>query len=393
MDNNVLYWIWLSRRPRIGAKGQRQLLRLFGSPEAIYAADREALARVGVAPAQQRSLLDKDLDFARAVLERCRASGVGAVTLTDRDYPSRLRLQEDAPALLYFKGRLPGEDRPIIGLVGARDADARGLELARRLGREIAACGGSVCTGMAKGIDAQSAEGALDCGGVVLGVLGCGPDQIYPRENAALYARVAEQGCLLSEYPPGTAPNARNFPVRNRLISALSDAVVVIRAAENSGSLITARWAAAQGREVFAVPGDPEDPLCRGCNALLRDGAFAAASGWDVLRRYEFRYPGVVRMQKAERKMQNEGSGIQDLGSGPVGDARSAPPKAELDLSNLSPAQRQIVQALSGGPMQLDALIDRLGLPAAQVLPQLTLLQIKRVITQKPGKLYELSGG
>ena len=393
MDNNLLYWIWLSRRPRIGAKGQRQLLRLFGSPEAIYAADRETLARVGVVPAQQRSLLDKDLGFARAVLERCRETGVGAVTLADRDYPSRLRLQEDAPALLYFRGRLPGEDRPIIGLVGSREADARGLELARRLGREIAACGGSVCTGMAKGIDAQSAEGALDCGGAVLGVLGCGPDQVYPRENAALFARVAERGCLLSEYPPGAAPNARNFPVRNRLISALSDGVAVVRAAEHSGSLITARWAAAQGRDVYAVPGDPEYPLCRGCNALLRDGALAAASGWDLLRRYEFRYPGAVRMQNAECSMQNEGSGIKDQGSGLVGDDPSAPPKAEIDLSNLSPAQRQIAQALSGGPMQLDALIDRLGLPAAQVLPQLTLLQIKHIITQKPGKLYELSGG
>ena len=393
MDHNVLYWIWLSRRPRIGAKGQRQLLRQFGSPDALYAADEETLTRAGLSPAVRKALLDKDLEPARAILDRCRNSGVRVLCLAEPDYPSRLLLQEDAPALLYYRGQLPGEERPVVGLVGARDADEAGQRLAFRLGAEIAACGGSVVTGMARGIDARSAEGALAQGGAVIGVLGCGPDLVYPPENAALYARVAEQGCLLSEYSPGTAPNARNFPVRNRLISALSDAVVVVRAAENSGSLITARWAAAQGREVFAVPGDPEDPLCRGCNALLRDGAYAAASGWDVLRRYEFRYPGVVRMQDAKCNMQNEGSGIKDQGSGPVGDARSAPPKAELDLSNLSPPQRRIVEALSGGPLQLDALIDRTGLPAAQVLPQLTLLQIKHTITQRPGKLYELSGG
>ena len=410
MDNSILYWIWLSQRVRIGPRGQRRLLEQFGSPQALFAAPEAELRRAGLSPALLRTLLDRDLNAARDILERCRALDIRILTLGDRDYPTRLRLLEDAPALLYCRGQLPPEDRPVIGLVGSREADDRGLEAALRLGREIAACGGRVATGMARGIDAQGALGALAQGGQVIGVLGCGVDVVYPKENAALFARVPEQGCLISEYPPGTAPNARNFPVRNRLISALSDAVAVVRAREQSGALITARRAAEQGREVFALPGDPADPGSRGCNALLREGALAAESGWDILRHYEYRYPGAVRMQTAKCKMQNEGTGnvrggVPDApqassrcraGENAAPDDRrdgtlpSATPKAVLDLSRLSPVQRQIAEALSEGPMQLDALIDRLGLPASQVLTQLTLLQVKKIVIQKPGKLYEL---
>ena len=414
MDNNVLYWIWLSLRPRLGVKSQRALLRQFGSPAALYEADAGALERAGLAPSVQGSLLDKDLRAARAVLDRCAQTGVRTAVMTDTAYPPRLLLREDAPTLLYYKGTLPNEDRPIIGLVGARQVDEAGLKLAFRFGAEIAACGGAVCTGMAIGVDARSAEGALELGAPVIGVLGCGPDLIYPHENAALFARVEAGGCLLSEYPPGTRPNARHFPVRNRLISALSDGVVVIRAAEQSGSLITARWAAEQGRDVFAVPGAPDDPLSRGCNALLRDGAFAAESGWDVLERYQFRYPGTVRMQNAKCKMQNEGTGnrepgTEDGGRGSFdsaslrsgrqnrnavaagGGALPSALRAEIDLSALSPLQRRIAEALQGGPLQLDALIDRTGIAASLILPQLTLLQIKKRVTQRPGKIYELS--
>ena len=446
MDNQDLYWIWLTQRPRLGARGIWQLLREFGSPEELYAADDAALERAGVTPTQRKALADKSLGPARAVLERCEASGVGVLTGADPAYPARLRLQGDAPAVLYCKGTPPGEDRPMIGLVGARAADAEGLALAFRLGAEIAACGGLTVTGMAKGVDAQSAEGALANGGFVIGVLGCGPDLVYPRENAALFARVAERGCLLSEYPPGVGANARHFPVRNRLISALSDGVVVVRAAEQSGSLITARWAAEQGRDVFAVPGDPADPLSRGCNALLRDGAWAASSGWDVLERYQFRYPKAVRRQAAScvagreatgSRQQETGdggreaagnrqqatgdggreatgnrqqatgnggrgsfgsaalrAGRQDRDANAVGAAIGRPQEAQAvrtDFSDLSPVQRTIAEALADGALQLDALIDKTGLSAAQVLPQLTILQIKKRITQKPGKIYELS--
>ena len=405
---DLLYWIWLTQRKGLGAVGLRQLLEGFGSLTAIWEADGEALARAAVSPAVRETLLDKDLGPAQAVAQRCRELGITVLTLWQEDYPEALRQVSDSPLVLYCRGQLPPMgSQPWIGVVGARKADPRGLSMARLLGREISACGGVVVTGMAKGVDAEAAWGALEQGCPVVGVLGSGVDVVYPRENAELFARAAEHGCLLSEYPPGTTPNARHFPARNRIISALSDGVVVVQATETSGALITARWAADQGRDVFAVPGPAGEPLSRGCNQLLRDGAILAENGWDVLREYEFRYPDAVRMQSAKCKMQNEASPVGAAISRPpeasaadtessVGAAIGRPQKeraAELDLSGLTPVQRQIVEALTDGPLQLDSLIDKMGLPASQILPQLTVLQIKKLISQKPGKIYELSGG
>lgn len=401
MDNQLLYWIWLSQRNGLGAVGLRQLLDDFGAPASLYAAKTEALARAAVSPAVRETLLDKNLRPAQAVAARCRALGIAVLTLRQEVYPEALRQVSDAPLVLYCSGQLPPMgSRPWIGVVGARRADRRGLSMARLLGREISACGGVVVTGMAKGVDAEAAWGALDQGCPVVGVLGGGTDVVYPRENAELFERVRACGCLLSEYPPGTSPNARHFPARNRIISALSDGVVVVQAAEQSGALITARWAADQGRDVFAVPGPAGEALSRGCNQLLRDGAILAENGWDVMREYEYRYPGAVRMQSAKCKMQNEASSAGAVIGRPH-EAHAADTETAIGAhsvrpplpDDLTPIQRQIAEALQDGPLQLDALIDKTGQPAARVLPQLTLLQIKKLISQKPGKTYELSGG
>ena len=392
MRESNLLWVWLSLRPGLGPVKQRKLLDLAGSPAELYAAGEEALARMGISQAARTALLDKSLDRPRRILQDCEALGITVLTPGADAYPAALRRTADTPAVLYCLGRLPvSGERPWIGLVGARQADRRGLALARRFGAEIAACGGLVVTGMARGVDAAAAEGALDQGGPVVGVLGSGADVVYPRENAQLFARAAAQGCLLSEYPPGTAPDARHFPARNRIISALSDGIVVIQAGAESGALITARWAADQGRDVFSVPGPPEEPLSKGCNQLLRDGARLAESGLDVMREYAYRYPGTVRMQNAECRMQNEGSGIRDQGSGTCSGIQCAPrDSARPPVEGLTSEQRAIVAALEGGPMQLDALIDKTGLPASQVLPQLTVLQIKKILSQEPGKIYKL---
>ena len=409
---DTLYWIWLAQRPRLGPVRLRQLLELTGTPEELYAAGEEELARMGLPEAACKSLLDKSLDRAREILRICEEQEIRVLTLASEAYPAALRQSAEAPIVLYCCGTLPAFGRqPWIGLVGARQADQRGLELARRFGAEVAACGGIVITGMAKGVDAEAAAGALDQGCPVVGVLGGGVDVVYPRENKALFTRVSEAGCLLSEYPPGTTPNARHFPARNRIISALSDGVVVIQAAEGSGALITARWAAAQGRDLFSVPGPPGDALSRGCNQLLRDGAMLAESGLDVMREYLYRYPGAVRMHNAKIIMQNEGtrdrepgaekenlSGARQCATGqrtpesPAG-AHSVRPPVRPSFDGLMPEQRAIVEALADGPMQLDALIDKTGLPAARVLSQLTVLQIKKILNQLPGKQYELSGG
>ena len=396
----IEHWLWLADRPRLGAIRAGELLARFGSAEAIYQTSDEALARAGVKPSVRAALADRSLAAAQKRFADCRAAGVRVLIPGDGEYPDRLRQQADAPVVLYAVGRMPDlENTPCIGLVGARDADGRGLELARRLGWQIAGCGGTVVTGMARGIDAMSALGALDRGGPVIGVLGCGVDVVYPKENAAVLARVAESGCLVSEYPPGAAPLARRFPARNRIISALSDGVVVVQAAENSGAMITARWAAEQGRDVFAVPGPAGDPRSRGCSELLRNGALLAECGWDVLREYEYRYPAAVREYHgrppaaelpapAERDRPVRPASVPEKQT--PAERNPVPGVQSRDFSGLTEPQRRIVQTLLCGPMQLDALIDRAGLPAGQVLSQLTLLELRGVVRRDPGKFYAL---
>ncbi len=397
-----LYWVWLSRCRGVGPVTAIKLLERFGSPEAVYQATEAELERAGLSAALRAALSCKELAPAREILRQCQQADLRILTQWEHGYPAALRQTKNAPLLLYCRGTLPDPGRqPWIGIVGARSADVLGLSSARRLGWQIAGCGGVVVTGMAKGVDAEAAQGALDQGGTVIGVLGCGVDVVYPVENRALFAQVAACGCLLSEYPPGVKPNARHFPARNRIISALSDGVVVVQASEQSGALITARWAVTQGREIFAVPGPAGAALSRGCNQLLREGAILTESGWDVMQAYLYRYPGAVREFHAPPPPMAVNAAPAAVNAAPAAASASKPaPNRTLltaqvfvPVPPLTDDQRAIVDALHDGPLQLDALIDRVGLPAARVLPQLTLLEIKRIILQKPGKRYEFSGG
>ena len=390
------HWIWLSTRRGVGPVRQHRLLDDFGSAEAVFHASAGELDRAGVEPAARRSLEDRSLQQAEAIARACARDGITVLTLRDPDYPASLRGLPGMPVVLYVRGVMPDlEQLPGIALVGSRGVDRRGLELARRFGWQIAGCGGAVITGLARGVDTAAAWGALDKGGPVIGVLGCGPDVIYPAENAALYDRVSRQGCLVSEYPPGTKPTSKRFPARNRIISALSVGVTVVRAALQSGALITAKWALEQNRDVFAVPGDPEDPMSLGCIRLLREGAVPAQCGWDVVSEYEYRYPAAVReyhgMPEAPAPSPKEGN----PGDRPEPDAPAPTPAPDAAPrpapEGLTPIQLQIFQALSGGPLQLDALLDVLELPAGPVLQQLTVLQIKGLVACRPGKYYTLT--
>ncbi|QIN82958.1 DNA-protecting protein DprA [Rubrobacter tropicus] len=214
---------------------------------------------------------------ARALLGRLGHAGVQTITLADEAYPARLRVAPDPPPALFVRGRLAPE--ALVALVGSRKATPAGVEMARSLGRELAARGVCVVSGLALGVDAAAHEGALEAGGETMGVLGCGIDVVYPRANRGLFRRVEERGALVSEYAPGEAPLAWRFPARNRIIAGLSDAVVVVEAPEKSGALITARHALDAGRDVWAVPGPPGVPECRGSNRLLADGAGVL---WDL---------------------------------------------------------------------------------------------------------------
>ena len=291
-----LYWIWLSMLPGISEREKRYMLAYFGSPEDCYHGEEADFA--GMEELHQsaaEALQNKDLTQARGILRLCEKYGIEILTFYDKRFPVVLRNIPDPPLVLYYRGKLPEfNTRPMIGVVGTRKASVYGLKSARQLGKELTQHGMLVVSGMAEGIDAMATWGALDACGTPVGVLGCGVDRIYPRCNRDLFRKMEHEGCLLSEYPPGTPPNRWQFPRRNRIISGLSCGVLVVEAPEKSGALITARQALEQGRDVYVVPGNIGVETCAGSNGLLRDGAVAVMSGWDIAGEYVYHYPSII---------------------------------------------------------------------------------------------------
>ncbi len=389
------YWVWLSRAAGIGAAKMRRLLERFGTPREIYYADEAALQLAGLSGKETASLLDKDLSGADAILERCYQRHIETLTLQDSNYPEFLREIPDPPAVLYYAGRLPAlSERPVLGVVGSRKASAYGLSAAMRLGYQLAGCGAVLVTGLARGVDSKAAEGALTAGGPVIGVLGCGVDVVYPPENRYLYKDVCRNGCILSEYPPGTPPYAGNFPVRNRILSGLCDGVIVVEAAEKSGALITADLALEQGRDVFVVPGNIDNPACAGSNQLLRNGAVAVTGGWDVMQEYLHRYPDAIREF-------NGGSEIritEPMVASPVSvpePEEERPQKKPIDITlvkdRVNADEYRVLEILTGGEKQMDLLIAQTGLPASRILGAVTLLEVKGFLKRLPGKRFSLA--
>lgn len=276
-DPERLDWLRLIRSENVGPVVFRQLLARYGSPAEALEALPELARRAG---SKRKIKVCLPAEAEREIAAAGKA-GVRLLALCEPGYPDLLRALDDAPPLLAVLGDAALLDRPAIGIVGARNASANGRRFAERLADEIAEAGVTVVSGMARGIDTAAHRGALPRPTVA--VLAGGVDVVYPPENEGLHAELCAQGAVISEVPLGTTPQARHFPRRNRLISGLSLGVVVVEAAKRSGSLITARFAGEQGREVFAVPGSPLDPRAAGCNQLLREGAILVESAADVL--------------------------------------------------------------------------------------------------------------
>ena len=394
-----VYWIWFAQLKGLSLWQKQQLLEAFHDPEELYHADELRLREL---PKEVQSALeDKDLQEARQILYRCNQRGIGLLTYGDAAYPQRLRSIEDPPMLLYFRGKLPNwQAQPIIGVVGTRKASAYGLQTAHLLASQIAACGGLVVSGMATGVDAMSMEGALDAGKTTVGVLGGGVDVIYPSSNRALYRRTETNGCLLSEYPPGSRPYPGNFLHRNRIISGISDSVLVVEAPEKSGALNTARHAFSQGRDMFAVPGNLGVDSCLGSNVLLQEGAYPALSGWDVVKHYETLYPTVEKRSVSPMKQQEKPlpkvaqEPIIPSGREKETEIPSKKPIDNLEKSSYSvlnkrqtglSAEESAILDLIGSTAQYpDAVMDRSDLPASAVQSILTRLGIKGVVQYLP---------
>ena len=415
----LIHWIWFATRTGMGDKMKCAILSHFEDPEEIYFAPELEFERFEeLSPSAVESIMDKDLTPCEEILEQCQQKGIHILTYQDAAYPARLKNIPDPPMVLYYKGTLPHFDElPVIGVVGTRKASVYGMTSAKRLGYQIAACGGCVVSGMASGIDGAAMKGALTAGGTVVGILGCGADVVYPASNRWLYADTEKYGCLLSEFPPGTAPLGRNFPRRNRIISGLSCGVLVVEAPEKSGALITARLSADQGRDVFVVPANIDVETAVGSNALLRDGAIPVSSGWDILSEYRYQFPGKIRENRSPVRLTVNDEELSRERETPAKVAqepkKSGEKKPKLSLlrkkvidnseksaysdfkkthSALTADEQSIVSALEKGQRLVDDVIAELDLAPGVILAALTMLEIKGVVRRLPGRYVELTG-
>lgn len=351
-------WLRLARTEGIGPVTFGHLLLRTGSIQAAIAA-APLLARRG---GRKAALSVPGRDTALREVEAGARNGAVLRTMIEPEFPQALTEIDPPPPVLWIKGQPALFARPAMAIVGARNASSGGLRMARELAHGLGEAGFVVISGLARGIDAAAHTGALERGTVA--VLAGGVDVIYPQENAALYAQIAERGAIVSEMPIGFAPQAQHFPRRNRLISGLARGVVVVEAALNSGSLITARYALEQNRDVFAVPGSPYDPRARGTNDLLRQGAVVTESAADVLAAF----------QQAPRRFAD-----------PAGDPVSAG-LDPMDDADLDQVRRLVEERLSPAPTQIDELIRQCG-PAACVQTILLELDLAGRLERHPGQM------
>ena len=395
------HWLWLSHRPGINEHTKVLLLQSFRSPEGVFTAEQKDFDGIpGLTSPGRKALEDKNLEPYRAALELCRKKGLRILTYLDEAYPRRLKNIYDPPLVLYYKGRLPDFDAfPAVGVVGTRHCSAYGASVAGQFGREISSCGGLVVSGLAEGIDAAAMKGALGVGCPTVGVLGTGADVVFPKVNQELYRRVEEQGCILSEFLPGTGAFKWNFPKRNRIISGLSLAVVIVEAPEKSGALHTARAALDQNRDVYVVPGNVDLPTFAGSNRLLREGACPVCRGWDVMSEYTSIFPDKIRKALCDAPESKDGNPpIGVAPRRPAEKAKEPVPRKTLEKEKrgpspdfktkrqgLNPEEAAIADCLLGGEKTVDEVIAATGIPSGLFLRALTMLELRGVLVRKPG--------
>lgn len=358
------YWLALLHIKGVGPVQYRQLLQQAGSPKRLFDSPPDSLSN----PLKQ-ALRQPDWDAVETALEWLNQPACHILTLEDPAYPPQLREIHDAPPLLFVRGD-PGQlSNPQLAMVGSRNPSVVGRETARDFACSLASAGLVVTSGLAQGIDSAAHQGALDGLGQTVAVFGTGPDRVYPAKNRPLAHTIVEQGgCLVSEYPPGVEPLPPNFPRRNRIISGLSMGTLVVEAALRSGSLITARYAAEQGREVFAIPGSIHNPLAKGCHQLIRQGAKLVETAADILEEL------APQLHAAIEAPGEEGEEVE-----------------EEQAHELDKDYRQLLACMDGGPSSVDQIVQRSGLTADAVSSMLLLLEMQGYVTSATGG-YTLAG-
>ncbi len=315
---SFLKWIWLAEKCGAGSSEMPKLIEKLGSVEAIFAADYDDFAEIGVSERLCEDLCDKSTEKAQKIINYCQSANVGITTYESYDYPTSLRSLKNPPAVLYYVGKLPDFNRCLcIAIVGTRKMSEYGMRAAYKIAYEVASSGAVVVSGMALGIDGVASCAAIAAKGRTVAVLGCGIDIAYPKEHKKLRDIIRQNGAVMTEYAPGTEPRGMNFPMRNRIISGLSQGTVVVDADKNSGSMITAKNAILQGRDLYAVPANIDSENSSGTNSLIRDGAQAVLCGNDIIRNYTYIYRdrlNVMKMINSEKQSDFNPDVVRNMG-------------------------------------------------------------------------------
>jgi len=360
-ESELFYWLALYLTPGVGAVSFSRLLERFKTPQAVFQASAEALAQVPRLPRKTTAALAR-FDWADDVaeeLKQIQRLGIKLITLNDSAYPPRLKEIYDPPPLLWVDGEISEADHVAVAIVGSRGATDYGREISSRLAGDLAVAGVSVVSGMALGIDSAAHQGALDAGGRTLAILGCGVDVRYPKPNGSLFRRIPKQGAVISEFRLGTRPEPGYFPLRNRVISGLSLGVVVVEAGSRSGSLITARLALEQNREVFAVPGRVASAKTQGTHALLKQGARLVETAQDILDEIA-----------------------------PQLSMKAHKPTQTIPAQKPDGEAARIWEALNEGPLHIDNIGRMMGLNPVKLAPLLLDMELRGFIRQLPGMRY-----
>ena len=358
-DNELRAWLAAWRIPGIGPRTFEVLRAHFPRLSEVFDVSRAELERLGLPAPLFEALREPDWQAAEADLAWAREPGRRVLRIADPDYPAALREIPDPPPLLFVLGDVAALSSPQLAVVGSRNCSAGGRDSAFEFAEYLAGAGLTITSGLALGVDGAAHEGALAAGGITVAVTATGLDRVYPARHRALAHRIVERGAIISEFPPGTGVRAEHFPRRNRIISGLSLGVLVVEAGLQSGSLITARYALEQGREVFAIPGSIHNPLAKGCHRLIRQGAKLVERGQDVLEELSLPVPTQAPEPAA------------------------APAEPELDDD-----YQRVLAALDDAPAPLDLLLGRTGLTPAELSSILLVLELKGHVVAAAGGRY-----
>lgn len=358
MDENKIYAVWLNSVNGVGPKLFKKLVDYFETPKNVYNSGEEEIKYVVNNKKISNNIILQKKQNPYLYIERLLKEKINVYMLTEDDYPKMLKEIYDAPTIIYVKGNLKKSDDIALAMVGSRNATAYGRYMANELSYNIAKHGITVVSGLARGIDSSSHIGALKANGRTIAVLGSGINVIYPVDNRKLYYEIIENGAIISEYPLDMGPVAGNFPARNRIISGLSLGVVVVEAGIKSGSLITAKFALEQGRDVFAVPGSILSAYSKGTNKLIKDGAKLVTDVNDILEEYNFREDIKIRIN-------------------------------DQIINTLDSDERKLYNLILNSPRSIDEIISILKYPISKVNYLLSSLILKGLITRLPGNRYE----